>query len=98
MTDLSVRAEGKEYPLKVDAAGVPGVGEVLGIEVERGVWREFSVVSRRFNFGTKVTTVIVEADKIGDMAPPGVVPWDDDDDDMGSTWKRGFWLGSSTFS
>ncbi len=69
MAKLSVSVEEKEYDLDIDSAGVPAVGEILGIEVEPGTWRDFKVLSRRFNFGAGGTTVIVQASETGNTEP-----------------------------
>jgi hypothetical protein len=61
--------EGQKYELNIDEAGAPSVGEVLGIEVKAGDWRDFKVVSRRYNFGVAGTIVIVEAEETGDTPP-----------------------------
>jgi hypothetical protein len=92
VADLSVHVEGQEYDLTVDAAGVPGVGEILGIEEVPGSWLRFRVVSRTFNFGASGTSVIVEADKVGaepEMAPPTFQSLDDPDPgDERGTWRE----------
>jgi hypothetical protein len=59
----------QDYSRDIDAAGVPGVGEILRIEVD-GSPHELKVMSRRFDFSDPGTTVIVEAVDQGDLATP----------------------------